>query len=155
MTKFGKIILVVIVLAILGGVVFMLQREPKPSEEKETPELVIENEILGNKYDLINSSVLPGATLAKGPLSFTGTLQGGYFFEGNLLINILDINKNIIKSGHATAAGEWMNAGPVDFSGTIDLTDVPSGKAYFEIHNDNASGEPQNDKFIQIPVVIQ
>ncbi len=155
MTKFGKIILVIVLLALLGGAVFLLQREPKMEEVNNTEDLVIENEILGNKFDLLNSSILPGANIPKGPLAFTGTLQGGYFFEGNVLINILDIDKNILKSSYGTATGEWMTAGPVEFSGTIDLTDLAPGKVYFEIHNDNASGLPENDKFIQIPINIQ
>jgi hypothetical protein len=155
MTKFGKIILVVVLLALLGGVVYFLQKEPKEEVVEVSDDLVFENEILGNKFDLINFSVLPGSNIAAGELAFNGTIQGAYFFEGNIQISILDQNKNVLKGGYATATGEWMTAGPVDFAGTIDLTGLPQGSAYFEIHNDNASGLPENDKFIQIPINIQ
>jgi hypothetical protein len=48
-----------------------------------------------------------------------------------------------------------MTVDPVSFMGSINLTGLDSGPAYFEIHNDNASGLPENDKSILIPVVIQ
>jgi len=53
------------------------------------------------------------------------------------------------------ATTEWMTSGPVDFEGNLDFTGLPKGLAYVEIHNDNASGEPQYDKSILIPVIIQ
>jgi hypothetical protein len=82
-------------------------------------------------------------------------LKGGYFFEGNVLINILDANKKVIKASNAIALSDWMTSEAVDFKGTIDLTGLPSGKAFFEIHNDNASGLPENDKSILIPIIIE
>ena len=53
------------------------------------------------------------------------------------------------------ATSEWMTAGPISFEGNIDFTGLPKGQAYFEIHNDNASGLPENDKSILIPIIIE
>ena len=115
----------------------------------------IENKdlILGNKDDLISSSIVPNAKV-HGVLSYRGEVKGGYFFEANIGINILDSNKNVIKKSNAVSTTDWMTAGPVSFEGNIDFTGLPSGPAYFEIHNDNASGLPENDKSILIPVII-
>lgn len=104
--------------------------------------------------DLISFSIAPG-TKVHGILSYRGSLQGGYFFEGNVIINILDANKKVLKSSNAVAKTDWMTAGPVDFEGNIDFTGLKKGNAYFEIHNDNASGLVQNDKSILIPIVIE
>lgn len=111
-------------------------------------------QIIGNKEDIIGFSIKPNVKV-HGILSYRGSIKGGYFFEGNILINILDANKKVLKKSNAVAKTEWMTAGPVQFEGNIDFTGLPKGMAYFEIHNDNASGLPENDKSILIPIVIE
>ena len=109
--------------------------------------------ISGNKDDLVSFSVKPGDTVS-GVLNFVGTVKGAYFFEANIGINILDENKQLLKAGNAMATSDWMTSGAVSFEGSIDLSGLPSGKGYIQIANDNASGLPENDKFIYIPIVI-
>lgn len=53
------------------------------------------------------------------------------------------------------AKTDWMTVEPVEFEGNIDFTGLTKGPAYFEIHNDNPSGLPENDKSIQIPIIIK
>lgn len=112
------------------------------------------SDILGNKQDLISFSILSHSKM-HGIVSYRGIITGGYFFEANILINILDTNKNILKASNAMATSDWMTAEPVNFEGNIDFTGLPAGSAYFEIHNDNASGLPEHDKSILIPIVIE
>ena len=109
--------------------------------------------MLGNKDDLISFSILPD-TKVHGILSYRGVIKGGYFFEGNILINILDINKKALKKSNAVAKTDWMTAGPVSFEGNIDFTGLSKGPAYFEIKNDNPSDLRENDKSILIPITI-
>lgn len=109
----------------------------------------------GRTEDLLSFSIAPGAKMPKGILSYRGEIKGGWFFEGNILINILDQNKKILKSSNGIAKSEWMTSGPVSFEGNIDFTGLPAGLGYFEIKNDNASGIPENDKSILIPIVIE
>ncbi|MFM7088251.1 MAG: Gmad2 immunoglobulin-like domain-containing protein [Candidatus Paceibacterota bacterium] len=163
MTKFGKTILFFGFLMVLAIVVFLLQREIPVAESP-----VIENPIVdttmpgeydttlvsGNKSDLVYLSIAPNTVVPKGILSYRGSVKGAYFFEANILINILDANLNVLKASNAVATTEWMTADPVEFEGNIDFTGLPAGQAYFEIHNDNASGLPENDKFIRIPILI-
>ncbi|HEY4477830.1 MAG TPA: hypothetical protein VJB09_00965 [Candidatus Paceibacterota bacterium] len=166
MTKFGKIILFVCALVLVVVVLFFLQKEPKVSEAPvvdntvETTDNTMPVEydktlLLGRAEDLIYLSIVPNAKMPEGILSYRGSVKGGYFFEANILINILDANKEVIKASNAVAKTEWMTAGPVEFEGNIDFTDLPAGPAYFEIHNDNASGLPENDKSILIPIILQ
>lgn len=110
--------------------------------------------VLGNKDDLVFFSIVPN-TKVHGILSYRGQVKGGYFFEGNIVINILDMNKKVLKNSNAMATTEWTTSGPVSFEGNVDFTNVKKGPAYFEIHNDNASGLPENDKSILIPIVIE
>ena len=156
MTKFGKDMIIAGVLIVLGVIVFLLQKTtPVVIAPEEDTGIVQDFEILGNKYDLLQFSILPGTKVPKGILSYRGSIKGGWFFEANILINILDANKQVLKASNAVATTDWMTADPVEFEGNIDFTGLPAGPAYFEIHNDNASGLPENDKFIQIPIILQ
>jgi len=152
MTKFGKLLLIVILIVILVVVVFFFQ---KPVVDVNPPpeDNIILREILGNKDDLISFSILPNSKV-QGVVSYQGAVKGGYFFEVNILINILDANKNVLKTSNAIAMTDWMTIEPVEFEGNIDFTNLPKGLAYIEIHNDNPSGLPENDKSVLIPIVI-
>ncbi|MEK7113622.1 MAG: hypothetical protein AAB873_02215, partial [Patescibacteria group bacterium] len=86
---------------------------------------------------------------------YNGIVKGGYFFEANILINILDVDKKVLRQSNAIATTEWMIAGPVSFAGSLDIKGLPLGLAYLEIHNNNASGLPEHDKSILIPIVIE
>ncbi len=88
-------------------------------------------------------------------MAVSGIVKNAYFFEGNILLNVLDQNKNVLKTGHGSAITDWMTSGPVSFQGIIDTLGLPTGAAYIEIRNDNPSGMPENNKSILIPVVIQ
>jgi len=117
----------------------------------------IENktQILGNKDDLIAFSVASN-TKVHGILSYRGVVKGGYFFEGNILINILDSKMNVLKKSNAVAKSDWMTAEPVNFEGNIDFTGLKKGNAYIEIQNDDPSGgEGGLAKKIQIPIIIE
>jgi hypothetical protein len=116
--------------------------------------LNINTEILGNKQDLVYFSIDTGQKVS-GQMAIMGSVKNAYFFEANILINILDANKNILKNGHGNATTDWMTVEPVSFEGNIDLSGLPKGFAYIEIHNDNASGLPENDKSILIPIIIE
>jgi hypothetical protein len=111
-------------------------------------------QIFGNKDDLVFLSVLPNQKM-RDVVDIIGSVKGGYFFEGNILINVLGKDKNLLQAGNGNATGEWMTAGPVAFKATIDFSTLPKGPAYIEIHNDNASGLPENDKSILIPIIIE
>lgn len=156
MTKFGKVLIGLFVLVLVLVILVVLQKGPKsevlaPTENLEN--LVVENEILGKKEDLIAFTILPGSKIS-GILEFSGSIKGAWFFEGNILVNVLDENKNVLLNSNATATTDWMTIESVEFEGNFDLTNLPKGKAYIEIKNDNASGEPEFDKSIMIPVEI-
>ncbi len=113
--------------------------------------------IEGNKDDLIYFSINPGDGLI-GSLNAVGTVKGGYFFEGNILVNILDKNKKLLKAGHGTAVSNWMTSGEVNFHTFIDFSEgLPphdGGEAYIEIKNDNPSDDRSKDKSILIPIFL-
>ena len=120
-----------------------------------TPDTSAKPEVIGpNKEDLVSFSITPGATV-HGVTTFTGTVKNGYFFEGNIVVHILDASKTHEFETHGTATSDWMTSGPVTFTSTVDFSKLSKGPAYIELHNDNASGEEKNEKTIDIPIVIQ
>lgn len=142
------------------GVVFVFDKKETPEYENIIKTLVIYPKlanigVLGHSEDLLSFSIAPGAKMPKGILSYRGELKGARFFEGNIGIAILDANKKVLKQDHAISTTDWMTAGPVSFEGNIDFTGLPAGMGYFEIKNDNASGLPEKDKSILIPIILQ
>jgi hypothetical protein len=118
------------------------------------PPIENKGQILGNKDDLVAFSIAPN-TKVHGVVSYRGIVKGGYFFEGNILVGITDLNKKVILQSNAVAKGEWATSDPVNFEGNIDFSKALKGPAYLEIHNDNPSGLPKNDKSIFIPIIIE
>lgn len=130
-------------------------KDPLDTVPGEGAEFETNEYILGNREDLISFSIYPNTSLPKQIISYRGTIKGGYFFEANILVGITDKNKNMLLQSNAVATTDWMTADPVGFEGYLDFSTIPSGEAYIEIHNDNASGLPENDKAIYIPIIIQ
>ena len=85
----------------------------------------------------------------------TGSIKGGYFFEGQAQGLLLNINKNLIKRFPVTAVGDWMTSEPVSFTATFDATDAPSDFGYIRIANDNPSGDISKNKYVDIPVFFK
>jgi hypothetical protein len=159
-----KIVLAIIIVLIAVFVIFAHKEaedtlpKPTPSEHvqqpaggKESAAIVIAGK--ASVDDLVDLSIIPGQSVS-GAVTITGTLQGGYFFEGNVLVNIVDKSKTVLKAGHGTATGDWMTSGPVAFSATVDVTGLPHGFAYIALQNDNPSDDRALDKIIYIPIVI-
>ena len=109
---------------------------------------------IGGTGDLVAFSISPGSKIS-GKVVAIGRIQGGYFFEGNIMVKILDANKNLLKTGNGTATSDWMTVKPVAFTATVDVTGIPSGPGYIRLENDNPSGDPAKDKYIDIPVTFQ
>lgn len=145
MNKYILIFLITVV--VVGGFFFIKNK----NFFKTVP---VNTEILGNKDDLVSFSILPGSKV-HGVMSYRGTIKGGYFFEANILVGITDVNKNMILQSNAHSTSDWMTSDPVNFEGYIDFSIIPKGPAYLEIHNDNASALPENDKKILIPVIVE
>lgn len=152
MTKFGKLFLVIALISVVAIAFFLFQKKPAPVTEP--PVQNVEPTILGNKDDLVSFSVAAGSKVS-GIMEATGTVKNNYFFEANIVVNILDAGQKLLRQGHGEATTDWMTTGPVSFKTTLDFTGLTKGPAYIEIHNDNPSDLREYDKHILIPVVIE
>ena len=129
-------------------------KEKNPANQNKTTESMDGINTNTGHPDLLAFSIVPGARV-HGILSYRGVLKGGYFFEGNVKVFILDANKNVLKSSNAISKTDWMTAGPVQFEGNIDFTGLTPTAGYFRIANDNPSGDAENDKVIDTPIIIE
>ena len=150
--KIIAIILVLVAIILLAPIMFRPKDAIAPVQNGKTPEVQIE----GNKEDLVSFSIKPGQEVS-GIMKATGVLSGGYFFEANVPVTILDEQKKIILQTYGMGTTDWMTAGPVSFYTDLDFTNLPKGKAYIEIKQDDPSGGESGMKIrsILIPIVIK
>lgn len=90
------------------------------------------------------------------PITITGQAVGPWFFEATAPVSVVNWDGLIIGEGYIEAQGTWMTENFVPFTGTLNYTysgTNPDG--WIIINNANASGEPQFDKAIEIPVQLQ
>ncbi len=109
------------------------------------------NFISGDAANLVYSPFPPRGNLPPGITKVEGSIKGGYFFEATARGMLLDADKNILKKFQLKATTDWMTSEPVTFTASIDATGL-SGSGYIRLANDNPSGDPARDKYIDIPV---
>lgn len=83
-----------------------------------------------------------------------GEAKGFWFFEATFPIAIIDAKGNTLAQSYATAESNWMTEEYVPFTGTIEIRNTYKGTGSLLIQNANASGLPENSKFIEIPIFI-
>jgi len=96
--------------------------------------------------------------LIDNPLMITGSAPGNWFFEWVAPVTIVNRNGLIIGEGYMSAIWDWMTTGMVDFSGSIAYTRDPATPyAYGRVilRRDNPSGMPENDAYLEMPVLFQ
>lgn len=97
----------------------------------------------------------PGGVTGK-EFVVVGKARGGWFFEASFPIEILGADGNVIGGTYATAEGDWMTSEFVNFkSEMIDLPSAYRGPATLVLHKQNASGLPENEASISIPIVVE
>ncbi len=146
-----SILLVVVVLAMLG---FIFSERPAVTVLAPTTDGFPNLSMTGNVSDLVDVSIEPGQSLS-GVTTITGSLKGAYFFEATATGKVLDENKNTLKTFPLTSTSDWMTTDAVSFTGTVDLTGIRATQGYIRLGNENPSGDPSGDKYVDIPVVFQ
>lgn len=152
------VIIIFIAVIILAPLVFRPNSAIAPAKDGvQTGDVPV---IGGNEDDLVSFSIKHGQEVS-GVVKATGVLKGGYFFEGNIPITILDANQNPTNygPGHATATTDWMTTGPVSFEVFFDFTKIPKGKAFIKITPDDPRDVSEKGdammKQILIPIVVK
>ena len=87
------------------------------------------------------------------PLIIKGEARGGWFFEGDFPVELVDSRGNIISKGFVTAEGEWMTDEIVSFSGELKFEKITnSTEGILRLRRDNPSGLPENEEVLEFPI---
>lgn len=85
------------------------------------------------------------------PLKVTGNVLAGWTFEASFPIRLIDANGKVIASAPGNAPG-WTEGGWVPFEGILIFDAPVTATGILRLSNDNASGLPENDKWVDVPV---
>lgn len=121
------------------------------------PQTVVQGEVVAIPpsalEDIREVSVSAGEEVSF-PFTVRGEARGFWFFEGSAPLYVVDERDVVVGSGFIEAEGDWMTERFVPFSGTVSLRgEVKRGSdlaVVLERHN--ASGLPQHDASVRIPV---
>lgn len=115
-------------------------------------------EDIGNeldKQDMIRiDSPRPGAVITS-PWDFTGQAIGPWYSEAVFPVELEDSNGNVIASSYGQAQGEWMTEEFVVFEGRIIFDIEGEQSATLVLKKQNASGLPENDDELRVPIRIK
>lgn len=102
--------------------------------------------------DLIKvSSPAAGAVVAS-PLVVKGEARGNWYFEASFPVRLFDADGKELAVSPAQAQGEWMTTNFVPFEVTLTFDQPTTTTGTLVLEKDNASGLPEHDDHISIPV---
>jgi len=109
--------------------------------------------------DLIRNINIEAGDSISSPITIAGEARGYWFFEAGFPIIIVDWDGRIIAEHYATAEGDWMTEEFVPFTATVEF-ETPSAigiinRGAIILKNDNPSGLPENDRALEIPIILE
>lgn len=158
------IVMVLVVVALLGGVGYMwYTNQPKasdsdtkkettfkPKTEKISAEAATYTSEGGVKIMLSNPLK---DQLVESPITVTGQVPGSWSFEGVFMLGLLDANNLIVANAQAKLDGNWQTEELESFSATLKYDKVPAtDTGFLMLIKSNPSGLTENDDKIRIPI---
>lgn len=124
-------------------------------EEKEQPAPVVKATYMNANADrIVVDTPLPGGTVGN-TFTVSGKARGGWYFEASFPLSVVSSANAQLVEMPVQATGDWMTSEFVPFTASVSVPASYKGPATLILHNDNASGLPENDASISIPIVIQ
>lgn len=111
---------------------------------------VIDNE--QNTPDLITVSNPRANQIVSSPLTVSGQARGNWYFEASFPVYLYDATGKQLAVGVAQAQGEWMTENFVPFSVSLTFAQPTTATGELVLEKSNASGLPENDDELRIPV---
>lgn len=103
--------------------------------------------------EIVITSPAPQSTVSA-VVEVTGQARGSWYFEANFPLAILDAEGNILAESYGEAQGDWMTEEFVPFVARLEIYQEYQGTGTLLIENANASGLPENDRAIEMPIDI-
>lgn len=114
-------------------------------------------EDIGNeldKRDLITVSNPRPGNMVQSPLTISGQARGNWYFEATFPIAIYDANGRELGRHYAEAEGDWMTTEFVPFKASLEFSQPTTRTGNLVLERSNASGLPENDDQLIIPVTF-
>jgi len=89
------------------------------------------------------------------PVVLRGSARGPWYFEAVFSAEVLSESGEVIGEGFVEAEGEWMTESFVPFRGEIELKEGYSGPAVVVLNKANASGLPEMEASVSVPVIVK
>lgn len=86
------------------------------------------------------------------PLNVLGMVPGNWSFEAQFLVQLKDSTGKVIAQSPATLSGDWMTTAAVPFTTRLEYSGQPTGQGQLVLIKSNASGLPEHDDSLTIPI---
>ena len=86
------------------------------------------------------------------PLTIQGMAKGPWYFEASFPVYLLDAAGDTIAQTPAQAEGEWMTTNMVPFKATLEFTAPAGDSGTLILSKSNASGLPEHDDELRVPI---
>ena len=87
------------------------------------------------------------------PLKIRGEARGYWFFEASAPVRLINEKGNLIAEKYITATEDWMTEDWVPFEGELEF-ETKEKRGYLVLNRANASGKPEHDRVLRLPVVF-
>lgn len=137
-------LLLIILLALLGLVIWLFSRPGQVSKPNEYPQI--------NKQEaVVVVSPLPNSVI-NSPVVIKGKARGLWFFEASFPVKIVDANGQELGIVPAQAQADWMTEDFVPFEVTVGFNQPSTSSGFIVLSRDNPSGLPKNDAEVRLPI---
>lgn len=107
------------------------------------------------EHDVVMVSPLPHEEIEGGTFVVLGAARGPWYFEASFPISLQTTDGEVLATAVAQAQGDWMTKELVPFQATMVAPNTAKGYHVLVLKKDNPSGLPENDKSVEIPVILK
>ena len=128
--------------------------EEPAAEEEEIPEPKADKPSVSEApiNQLIQVESPAENAVVTSPLTVTGRARGYWYFEAEFPVYVKSADDVILGWAPGRAQGEWMTEDWVPFEAIIEFTKPDTETGYIELKRSNASGKPEHDRSMTVPV---
>lgn len=177
MTKRTTIIIVIIAILVLGGL-YLWSRDRAsianfedcitagyPVSESHPRQCTAKGktfteEIGNNPVEEVSNEVIQVAfpnpnDYITSPFEIRGLARGQWYFEASFSAELRDDNGEVLAEIPVMAQGDWMTEEFVPFQAIMNFPTPTTATGTLILHKANASGLPENDDSVEIPVSFE
>ena len=135
------IIIIIAILAVVGGIFISQLSKTKPSTPSTEQGILVSSPKINEKI--------------KSPLEIKGDARGYWFFEAEFLAELYDANNNFLGGAILTAKDDWMTENFVPFEGELTFSQPATSLGTLKVLSANPSGLPEHQRIFEVPIQFE